>query len=152
LCASLRKTWTFAAELHAVDRVCQDAATCLQELDLSRLNFAVQMLLREALNNAVIHGSDCDASKQVVCEMWTEQDWLHIRVEDQGLGFDWSCVLLRPVAAQEQECGRGLLVYRLYADQIDFNPSGSCIHLSLDLNKNTHIDANLTDQVQGEKE
>jgi serine/threonine-protein kinase RsbW len=140
------------ADLHEVDRVCAEARVCLQELNLDEHNFAVQILLREALNNAVIHGCDSDPTRQVRCELSIDGDWLRISVEDDGPGFDWAAVLQRKQASQDQECGRGLLVYQYYADQIDFNLSGSRILLSRALNKTSHNDSSFTSRIQEEKE
>ena len=132
---SYQNTWTIAADLHAVDRVCAEVTVCLQSFGLSGQNFAVQMLLREALNNAVIHGCDRNPAMQVRCELSIGAESLQISVEDDGPGFDWRSALQFEPISDDLESGRGLLVYKFYAEQIEFNASGSRICLVRDFNK-----------------
>ena len=50
------KTWLFAARLVNVDRICSEISAWLLEKDLSKHIFPLEMLTREAINNAIIHG------------------------------------------------------------------------------------------------
>lgn len=131
---SLQKTWMFRADLGEVDRISAEVSSCLQELELQKHNFAVQLLLREALNNAVLHGSAQDPAKQVRLDLHISADALCLAVEDEGPGFDWRSILANPLAGQTQECGRGLQIYRFYADRVEFNSSGSRVVLTRLLN------------------
>ncbi len=71
---------------------------------------AVELALREALSNAVVHGNEMDADKLVQVRCRCEQGkgvWL--AVKDQGKGFDPTAVP-DPVAVEglEEEHGRGI--------------------------------------------
>lgn len=57
---------------------------------LSRANgFAPELLLREVLTNAVVHGCHTDPRKQVCCSLRVKGGRVLIAVEDTGDGFDW---------------------------------------------------------------
>ena len=89
--------------------------------------FAVRILLREALLNAVMHGSGCDAGKEVRLRVWREPAGVALEVEDDGGGFVW------------QECnqemnitgdgGRGLALMHMYASEVQFNALGNHVTL-----------------------
>ncbi len=132
---SYQNTWAIAADLHAVDRVCAEVTVCLQTMGLSGQNFAVQMLLREALVNAVVHGCERNPAMQVRCELSISTESLSICVEDDGPGFDWQSALQFEPISDDLESGRGLLIYKFYAEQIEFNASGSRICLVRDFKK-----------------
>jgi anti-sigma regulatory factor (Ser/Thr protein kinase) len=54
---------------------------------------AVELALREALNNAVIHGNCMDAHKQVQVRCRCERGaGISLTVKDQGIGFDPTAV------------------------------------------------------------
>ena len=54
---AIQKSWVFFADLLNVDQICEEIADCVRAANQEAHLFAVQMLAREALNNAVIHGS-----------------------------------------------------------------------------------------------
>jgi serine/threonine-protein kinase RsbW len=88
--------------------------------------FAVELLVREALTNAVMHGCHADPSKRVKCILRLRPGRLIIAVRDDGCGFDW-------ITALEQEAdldacsGRGMLIYEQYADRIRFGRKGNSV-------------------------
>jgi serine/threonine-protein kinase RsbW len=112
----------------AIDDLCVRARAWLMENGLDGDWFGTAMLLRESLNNAVIHGSLNDASLHVNCELRATRGWLSILVEDGGPGFDWQ-QRRSHCARKEQRCGRGLEIYRLYADKVVFNKRGNRVLL-----------------------
>jgi serine/threonine-protein kinase RsbW len=93
--------------------------------------WAVELALREALSNAVIHGNEMDAHKLVHvrcrCERGKEV-WL--TVKDQGKGFDPAAVP-DPVAAErlEEEHGRGIHLMKLAMDKVSFECGGTVVHM-----------------------
>ncbi len=112
----------------AIDDLCIRARAWLVENGLDRDWFATEMLLRESLNNAVIHGSGNDPILHVNCELRCKCGWLSILVEDGGSGFDWAC-RQKHYARAEEKGGRGLQIYRLYADKVVFNGRGNRVLL-----------------------
>lgn len=93
--------------------------------------FAVELALREALNNAVIHGNGMDPNKWVEIRCRCERGkgvWLIVR--DQGRGFDSSAVpnLLTP-QDMVAEHGRGIHLIKLMMDEVSFKRGGSEVHM-----------------------
>jgi serine/threonine-protein kinase RsbW len=89
--------------------------------------FAVELALREALNNAVVHGNAMDPHKLVKVRCRCESGkgvWLAVR--DQGKGFDPSEVsdpLERNSMKAEQ--GRGIYLMKWAMDQVVFKVGGA---------------------------
>lgn len=112
----------------AVDALCARAETWLIEGGLGTQSFPVAMLLRESLNNSMLHGSGGNPNAQIRCQLHCGRAWLNITVEDDGPGFDWSSRL--ECRADIEDChGRGLEIYRLYADEVNFNRRGNRVRL-----------------------
>ena len=93
--------------------------------------FAVELALREALNNAVIHGNGMDPKKLVEIRCRCERGkgvWLIVR--DQGRGFDPSTVP-NPLTPQGlvAEHGRGIHLIRVLMDEVSFKRGGSEVHM-----------------------
>jgi len=93
--------------------------------------FAVELALREALNNAVLHGNRLDPAKFV--ELHCRCDlrkglWLVIR--DQGAGFDPTAVPnpVRP-AGLNAEHGRGIYLMKSLMDDVSFERGGTEVHM-----------------------
>ncbi len=92
---------------------------------------AVELALREALNNAVLHGNQTDAHKLVevcCCCEWGKGVWLIVK--DQGNGFDPNAVpdALAPERL-EAEHGRGICLMRLSMDQVLFEHGGTEVRM-----------------------
>jgi serine/threonine-protein kinase RsbW len=124
------------AQLAALEQTCASVTDWLQVRGIERDAFAVLLLLRESLNNAVLHGSDNDPTRTVRCRIRSRAGWLWIWVEDDGEGFDWQG---RPrVQPAVTSCGsRGLVIYRAYATRIRFNQRGNGVCLSRKLTGGT---------------
>jgi serine/threonine-protein kinase RsbW len=92
---------------------------------------AVQLALREALNNAVVHGNRLDARKlvHVRCRCKVGEG-ISLVVSDQGQGFDASSVP-DPVAAENllAEHGRGIHIMKLAMDEVSFEQRGAKVHM-----------------------
>jgi serine/threonine-protein kinase RsbW len=92
---------------------------------------AVELALREALNNAVVHGNGMDVHKLVHircrCELGKG---ISLIVSDQGQGFD-SNAIPDPLAAEnlEAEYGRGILLMKLAMDEVRFERNGTEVHM-----------------------
>jgi len=88
--------------------------------------FAVELLLREALVNAVKHGCHGDPGKQVRCVLRMRGRRLTIAVRDDGDGFDWR-VGRRGRVGPLQTSGMGIPIYREYATRVRFNDRGNAV-------------------------
>lgn len=101
----------------------------LAERALGSLAFDMELLAREALVNAVQHGSRCDASKVVSASLRLEGDALVLTVGDQGPGWDWRSMSVAP-PDPVKESGRGLIIIRKYADSFAYNDPGNALTIT----------------------
>ncbi len=92
---------------------------------------AVELALREALSNAVVHGNGTDAHKlvQIRCRCELGKG-VSIVVTDQGQGFDPKAVP-DPLAVErlEAEHGRGIHLMKLAMDEVSFRRAGTEVHM-----------------------
>ena len=93
--------------------------------------FAVELALREALNNAVIHGNRTDPDKLVEVRCRCERGkgvWLIVK--DQGKGFDLTAVP-DPLGSEalKADHGRGIHLMKLMMDEVFFERGGTEIHM-----------------------
>jgi anti-sigma regulatory factor (Ser/Thr protein kinase) len=123
-------SWKYPATLDNVERVCSAAAQSLKKYSFHKKDlFAAELLLREALNNAVLHGCDQNPLLFFSCRLMISGRELIIKVADEGPGFDWRGKL-KVQPAHSDESGRGLSIYAIYANSIEFNESGNCVTLT----------------------
>lgn len=94
--------------------------------------FVAELLLREALTNAVVHGCHQDATKSVRCAVRMKGGRLTIVVGDDGEGFDWRRVRSRQADASSCS-GRGMEIFRKYATRFRFSHKGNGVALVKDL-------------------
>ncbi len=93
--------------------------------------FEIEMALREALANAILHGCKGDASKQVECSVSGDQEQgILIVVRDPGSGFDPSTI---PSPTDESnlqsEHGRGILLINKLMDEVNHERNGTVIRM-----------------------
>ncbi len=99
---------------------------------------AVELALRVALSNAVVHGNRLDAHKLVHvrchCKVGKE---ISLIVSDQGQGFDAHNVP-DSVAAEnlEAEHGRGIRLMKFVMDEVSFQQRGTEVHMCKRLARN----------------
>jgi serine/threonine-protein kinase RsbW len=123
---------TFPATAEGVDAMLRDIMDGLEK------NFCpigdldeVRLALREALNNAVKHGSGFDAGKKVhVAARCNPRDGFWVSIRDEGPGFDPARV---PDPTQpenlERFSGRGLFMIRELMDEVQFLQHGREIQM-----------------------
>ncbi len=90
----------------------------------------VGIALREALANAIKHGNQEDADKQVEVEMRLDAEQIIILIQDQGEGFDPGGVddPLEPDNLLKPD-GRGIFYMNRFMDEInyEFGPEGGTL-------------------------
>lgn len=94
---------------------------------------SVELALREALANAILHGNQADRSKKVVVACFCDpgpQGGLLIVVSDEGAGFDPQRVP-SPTAAETiySGHGRGIFLMRQLMDDVQFRDNGRTVGL-----------------------
>ena len=91
----------------------------------------IDLALREALANAVIHGARKDPGKTVECRVaCEEQHGMLIVVSDPGDGFDPATVA-DPLHADNlySNHGRGIFLINRLMDQVEYKKGGTEIHM-----------------------
>jgi serine/threonine-protein kinase RsbW len=91
----------------------------------------IEVALREAIANAVVHGNREDPSKHVHLKFRCEPDGeLFFVVRDEGTGFDPEKVP-DPLAPENigAEHGRGILMMRSYMDKVYYDRGGTEVHM-----------------------
>jgi anti-sigma regulatory factor (Ser/Thr protein kinase) len=85
--------------------------------------FKIEISLREAINNAIVHGNEKNPDKLVHVEFVWEKNLLRMRVRDEGgheVNFDQiedkinSCSIL-------STNGRGIMIIKSYMDKFEFH-------------------------------
>jgi anti-sigma regulatory factor (Ser/Thr protein kinase) len=117
------------AAREAVDQFCGELRIgLLAELPPSE-RFAIELLLREALMNAVVHGAHDERTAQIHCEIRPVAGGMKIRVADGGRGFDWrTCRDRVPVPLGES--GHGLHILHRYASRVQFSGIGNQVEIT----------------------
>ena len=83
--------------------------------------FGIEMALREAVTNAMVHGNHEDENKSVEVIFNCHDNELEVEVRDQGEGFDPSRVP-DPTNAENllKTSGRGIFLMRTFMDHIEW--------------------------------
>jgi serine/threonine-protein kinase RsbW len=91
----------------------------------------IEMALREALTNAVIHGNgdDCRKSVYVTCRCYMDGEVL-ITVRDEGKGFDCNAVP-DPTVLENLlfTHGRGIYLMKRLMDEVSFEEDGAVVRM-----------------------
>jgi serine/threonine-protein kinase RsbW len=113
----------------------QDAASAAAEF-VNRLGFdedaifGIDMAVREAVTNAVLHGNRQDEKKPVEVSFKSSPEVIEIRVRDRGEGFDTGSV---PDPTDPENLlktnGRGMLFMRTFMDEVEWSrhPEGGTV-------------------------
>jgi serine/threonine-protein kinase RsbW len=90
----------------------------------------VEIALREALANAIIHGNHQDPQKHVRVTCRCEPEGVSIDVKDEGQGFDVDKVP-DPTAPENigSITGRGIYVMKALMDEVRFEGGGAVVHM-----------------------
>lgn len=117
-----------------VEAVAEAAATAARVVGRLGLGeeaaFGVDMAVREAVTNAVLHGNRLDQAKTVRITLKSSADHLEVIVRDRGEGFDPQSV---PDPTAEQNLlkanGRGILFMRSFMDTVEWSrhPEGGTV-------------------------
>lgn len=94
--------------------------------------FAVNLVMREGLTNAVLHGNKNDITKEVRFTLKiVDETSIFLEIEDQGNGFDWRKhkVSEFPLAADH---GRGIPIMGTYFTRYAYNEKGNILFLQMD--------------------
>ncbi len=123
---------TFSANIQAVSPVIDRIMNQVKEMSCAAgKEFEIEMALREALVNAVVHGCKSDPDKIVQCCVACDNDrGLLIVVRDPGPGFD-PRALPNPLVGRNifASHGRGIYLINQLMDEVSFKRGGAEIHM-----------------------
>jgi len=108
-----------------IDTVATAAALVAEFLSRSGITedaaFGIDMAVREAVTNAVLHGNRKDDNKTVDIVLKSSPDAVEISVHDQGPGFNPEDVP-DPTAKENilKASGRGIFFMRTFMDEVDW--------------------------------
>jgi serine/threonine-protein kinase RsbW len=107
----------------AEERIMRQLARCRYDAEVT---FAIKLALEEALTNAVKHGNDNDASKQLVVRYLVDPTRTVIMVRDEGHGFAPTKVP-DPTNDEnlERPSGRGIMLMHAYMTRVHFSDTGN---------------------------
>jgi serine/threonine-protein kinase RsbW len=116
---------TLPSRIEAIDK----AATAVAEL-VTRSGigeeeaYGIDMAVREAIANAVIHGNKLDETKLVEINVKSSLDSIEVSVHDQGQGFNPETIS-DPTKEENilKSSGRGIFFMRNFFDEVDWSIS-----------------------------
>ena len=116
------------SRIEAVNEAAVAVARTLEDLETSAdINFGIDMAVREAVTNAVLHGNKQDESKFVEVQIITSHEAVEILIHDQGSGFTPESVP-DPTAPENilKTSGRGIFFMRNFMDEVHWliQPTG----------------------------
>lgn len=110
------------SRIEAVNEAAATVAGLLKDAGISDdAGFGIDMAVREAITNAVLHGNRQDESKLFEVQVKTTPESIEILVHDEGSGFKPEEVP-DPTEAQNllKTSGRGIFFMRNFMDQVDW--------------------------------
>lgn len=128
----LRVDEMVASEIEAISPVADKVMRLIKETSCAPGHEeAVELALREALANAVLHGNRQDPRKKIrICCACQADRGILIVVKDEGEGFDPAKVP-SPLVGENiySEHGRGIYLINMLMDEIRFERGGTEIHM-----------------------
>jgi anti-sigma regulatory factor (Ser/Thr protein kinase) len=131
-CSACKLDVTIPANPSAISGVVDGVMQIAREMKCAGGNeYQVELALREALANAIVHGCNNDSSKRVeCCVACTESSDVVIVVRDPGEGFVPSAVP-NPLVAENLHSthGRGIYLINQLMDEVSFERNGAEIRM-----------------------
>ncbi len=103
--------------------------------DREVLAYHLNLVLTEAITNAICHANENDPNKQIRIQISATDETLNVKVFDEGDGFDLA-ELMTTDMHDTDECGRGIHIIRRLMDQVNYRRSDK--HNVLEMVKKLH--------------
>ena len=125
---------TLPGDLNAIESFVEKIMAVVSEMGCAAgREFEIELVLCEALANAIKHGVGNDPSKRVQCCVACDQTrGMLIVVRDPGPGFDPASIP-NPVIGENifSTGGRGIYLINQLADEVRFEKGGTEIHVRM---------------------
>jgi anti-sigma regulatory factor (Ser/Thr protein kinase) len=139
-CSACKLDMTISADPNAISGVVDGVLQIAREMKCAEGNeYHLELALREALANAIIHGCNNDPTKKVeCCVVCTEASDVMIVVRDPGEGFTPQSVP-SPLAAENlhSDHGRGIYLINQLMDEVSFARNGAEIRMRKAANRSS---------------
>ncbi len=127
----------FPAIDSASAEVCMEIRLALRRLlsgrpDVQRV-FPIELVAREAIQNAVDHGCGRDPSKRVRLSLVIEGRTVALAVTDSGPGFDVDAALARKQDPGPVASGNGLRIIAAYSEHFNYSDGGRTLNADFPL-------------------
>ena len=113
------------SRIEAIDEAAITVASVVNRSGISEeIAFQIDMAVREAIANAIIHGNKLDEKKLVEINVKSSPDSLEISVHDQGHGFNPETIS-DPTSEENilKTSGRGIFFMRNFMDEVEWSIS-----------------------------
>jgi len=123
---------TLPADVTAISPVVGWVMRLVGELEYAAgKEFEIEMALREALANAILHGCKSDPTQKIECSVTGDREnGILIVVRDPGRGFDPASLSLPTASANlVSEHGRGIFLINKLMDEVTHERNGSEIRM-----------------------
>jgi anti-sigma regulatory factor (Ser/Thr protein kinase) len=131
-CSACKLDVTISANPNAINGVVDGVMQIAREMKCAEGNeYEIELALREALANAIVHGCNNDPGKKVeCCVACTEPSEVVIVVRDPGEGFV-PAAIPDPLAAENLHSthGRGIYLINQLMDEVSFERNGTEIRM-----------------------
>lgn len=124
------KQWTYPASFAGIDDCCTALDSFLTEHKLEKCIFKTELVAREALNNAVIHGCRHKNGSKIEVSIRLEPRFIHLTIKDSGPGFDYAHTH-GSTENVDKPSGRGLAIFDQYTDEYRYSENGSKIEIKI---------------------
>jgi len=134
--------YTLPSDLHIVPPFVDRLMRFISALpEVNGNNVEIELALREALVNAIVHGNKRNSHKsvQVKCRFSMDGE-VSMTVEDEGRGFQHNSVP-DPTSPDNRlrTRGRGIYLMRSLMDEVDFEQGGSVVHMRKRVKSGGHV-------------
>jgi serine/threonine-protein kinase RsbW len=124
----------FPSRIEAIDEAAAAVAEFMNRLGIGEdIAFGIDMAVREAVTNAVVHGNKLDDAKEIEVKLRNTPEVFEISVHDQGSGFNPNEV---PDPTRDENIlktsGRGIFFMRNFMDEVNWSSDpkgGTSVHM-----------------------
>jgi len=113
---------TLPSRIESVEQAAVAVAGILSRAGVNEeVTFGVDMAIREAVTNAVLHGNKQDEAKSVRVTVKNSPGWLEISIHDEGAGFN-PAEVPNPTETENilKSSGRGIFFMRNFMDDVQW--------------------------------
>lgn len=122
-----------STDITSIDHIITECVDFLETHHIYN-HLSAEVILRELLMNAMIHGNNNNPVKSVVGKISVFDDSrISISVKDSGKGFDYRALDLTLPINTKNEKNHGLSIVKTMSDRLRFNESGNKVTAILDV-------------------